>query len=66
MVYQTAYDTFPLQTRAWKQESLRDIADTQALLLLCHDPTAAGVRVVADSKREFLAQDPWVPTGFQP
>lgn len=42
MVFQTAYDTYPLQTRLWKTEWLQQIAEQHSLLLYCHDAFAFG------------------------
>jgi glyoxylase-like metal-dependent hydrolase (beta-lactamase superfamily II) len=54
MVFQTAYDTYPLKTRAWKREWLPRIAAEQSMLLLTHDPEAYGIRIAADDRREFV------------
>jgi len=53
MVYQTGYDTFPLDTRAWKREWLKRAAEEDIPLFLCHDPENAAIRIVPDEKREF-------------
>ena len=55
MVFQTAYDTFPLETRAWKTKWLPEIARRQALLMFDHDPDAFGVTIQPDERREYVA-----------
>lgn len=54
MVYQTAYDTFPLDTRAWKRTWLPQIAAEKTLLFFDHDPLLFGATIVPDAKREFI------------
>jgi hypothetical protein len=56
MVFQTAYDTFPLETRAWKRKWLPVIAERNALLLFDHDPDACGITIRADEKKEYVAE----------
>lgn len=53
MVFQTSYDTFPLDTRAWKREWLPRMADERTLLLFDHDPGAYGALIRPDEKEEF-------------
>jgi len=53
MVFQTAYDTYPLKTRAWKREWLPRVANDHSLLLFTHDPDAFGVWIEADDREEF-------------
>jgi glyoxylase-like metal-dependent hydrolase (beta-lactamase superfamily II) len=48
MVYQTAYDTRPLDTRAWKRRFLAEIAAEQYLLMFCHDPVLFGATLQPD------------------
>ncbi len=57
MVFQTAYDTFPLQTRAWKREWLKRIADERIMLCFDHDPETAAAVIRADTEREFAVMD---------
>jgi len=54
MVYQTGYDTFPLDTRAWKRAWLKRAAQEDIPLFLCHDPENAAIRIMTDEKREFV------------
>jgi hypothetical protein len=62
MVYQTAYDTYPLQTRAWKREHLPTIAREGCLLAFPHDPDCFAALVAPDEKAEFVvAQELRVP-----
>ena len=58
LVFQTSYDTFPLQTRQWKQENLRTIADEGILLMFGHDPDYFGARITADSRIEYRITQP--------
>ncbi|HMP73494.1 MAG TPA: MBL fold metallo-hydrolase [Kiritimatiellia bacterium] len=53
MVYQTAYDTFPLETREWKLSWLPKLAASGGLLFFDHDPELFGATVTADEKTEF-------------
>lgn len=53
LVFQTAYDTFPLQTRRWKEEHLPAIAADQDLLLFDHDPDLFGACIAVDAKDEY-------------
>jgi len=56
MVFQTAYDTWPLKTRAWKREWLPRIAKGGWALLFTHDPGAYGATIVEDPKEEFCVK----------
>ena len=53
MVFQTSYDTFPLDTRAWKREWLPRLAQEQAWLFYDHDPDVSASVIAADEKEEF-------------
>lgn len=57
LVFQTAYDTYPLDTRAWKMEAFRHIADTHALLLLDHDPGAFGITLQQTGEHDYAVQE---------
>lgn len=54
LVFQTAYDTFPLDTRAWKQQWLPRIADEGMVLLFGHDPDRFAAHIAADPRQEFV------------
>lgn len=54
LVFQTAYDTFPLKTRAWKREWLPRIADEGRVLLFTHDPEAYGALIEPHPRDEFV------------
>lgn len=56
MVFQTSYDTFPLDTRAWKQAWLPRIARERMLLLFDHDPAAYGATIRPDPREEFAVE----------
>ena len=60
LVFQTAYDTFPLETRAWKQKWLPKLADQRGVLLFDHDPDLFGATIVKDAKREFSTDQPLI------
>ncbi len=57
MVLQTAYDTYPLKTRAWKREWFPRIAKDGVLLLFTHDPEAYGAWIDADEKKEYVIKE---------
>ncbi len=59
MVFQTAYDTFPLKTRAWKRSWLAKCAEEDILLLFSHDPELFGAWLHADPKHEFVISKPY-------
>lgn len=56
MVFQTAYDTYPLKTRAWKREWLPRIAREGMALLFTHDPDAYGATIREDAREEFCVE----------
>jgi len=57
MVFQSAYDTYPLKTRAWKQQWFPRCDKDHTLLLFTHDPHAFGAWIKADPKKEFIVKD---------
>lgn len=57
MVFQTSYDTFPLDTRAWKRTWLPRIAQENMLLAFDHDPEVFGALIRADAEQEFVTTD---------
>lgn len=65
MVFQTSYDTYPLDTRAWKIKWLKKIAGEQILLMFDHDPELFGATIRADEKREYVI-DKTLHTSFSP
>lgn len=56
MVFQTSYDTYPLDTRRWKREWLPRIARERGLLLFDHDPDVFGAIIREDPREEFAAE----------
>jgi hypothetical protein len=54
MVFQAAYDTYPLDTRAWKRNTLADCAQRQVPLFFSHDPDIFGGQIRADEHAEFV------------
>lgn len=57
MVFQTSYDTFPLDTRAWKRNWLPRLAAAGGLLLFDHDPDLFGALIRADEREEFAVHE---------
>jgi glyoxylase-like metal-dependent hydrolase (beta-lactamase superfamily II) len=53
LVFQTAYDTYPLDTRRWKTAWLPELASDGTLLLFDHDPDLFGATIKAHPRREF-------------
>jgi glyoxylase-like metal-dependent hydrolase (beta-lactamase superfamily II) len=54
LVYGTGYDTFPLDTRRWKQANLPALADDKTLVFFPHDPDLFGATLSPHPKREFV------------
>ncbi len=54
-VFQTAYDTYPLQTREWKLNHFPAIAADRDLLWFDHDPDVMGAIIAPDPNEEFIA-----------
>lgn len=57
MVFQTSYDTFPLDTRAWKRTWLPRAARERILLLFDHDPDLFGATIREDAREEFVVTE---------
>jgi glyoxylase-like metal-dependent hydrolase (beta-lactamase superfamily II) len=53
MVFQTSYDTFPLETRAWKLNWLPRLAERKGFLFFDHDPDVFAAAIAADEREEF-------------
>lgn len=53
LVFQTAYDTYPLDTRQWKLDHLPTIAAEPYLLMFDHDPALFGATLVPDERGGF-------------
>jgi hypothetical protein len=62
LVFQLAYDTYPLDTRAWKRAWLPRLASERAVLLFDHDPEYFGGTLRPDEKLEFALDTPWPVT----
>lgn len=54
MVFQTAYDTHPLDTRRWKREWLPRAARDGIALFFDHDPDTCAARIRADERKEYV------------
>jgi glyoxylase-like metal-dependent hydrolase (beta-lactamase superfamily II) len=54
MVFQTAYDTLPLETRAWKRKWLPICAREKIPLFFSHDADTFGAWIQPDPKQEFV------------
>lgn len=63
MVFQTAYDTYPLKTRAWKRKWLPRIAADESLLLFTHDAEVYGAWIAAEERKEFVVTEPYLGSG---
>ena len=63
LVFQTSYDTFPLDTRAWKTHWLPRLARERIALLFDHDPELLGALIRPDDREEFVVEKPlvWTP-----
>lgn len=59
MVFQFSYDTFPLDTRAWKRATLPRLVAEQTMLLFDHDPNFFGGTLRPDVKTEFAVDAGW-------
>lgn len=57
MVFQSAYDTYPLKTRSWKRTWFPRCAEENLLLLFTHDIDVDGAWITADPKKEYLVTD---------
>ena len=57
LVFQTAYDTYPLDTRSWKRQWLPMIEKHNFVLLFAHDPDCFGARLRRDRKQDFEVFD---------
>jgi len=53
LVFQTSYDTYPLDTRRWKRSWLPELAQDGTLLLFDHDPDLFGATIKPHDRREF-------------
>ena len=53
LVFQTAYDTYPLDTRKWKQEWLPVAAAENIPLFFDHDPDICAARIRRDERTEY-------------
>lgn len=58
LLFHTGYDTYPMQTRRWKQHWLPLLARDDTLLLFGHDATAFGARL-QDGVRGPEVRDLW-------
>ena len=59
MVFQLSYDTFPLDTRAWKRTTLPRLVAEHEVLLFDHDPEFFGGTLRPDEKTEFAVDAGW-------
>ena len=65
MVFQTSYDTHPLDTRAWKVRTLPKAAAEGWWILFDHDWETWGAQIAADERREYVVTKA-LPTLFKP
>lgn len=59
MVFQTSYDTYPLDTRAWKLHWLSRLARERGMLIFDHDAEIFGATISADERAEFVVTERW-------
>lgn len=59
MVFQLSYDTFPLETRAWKRIWLPRFVEEQTVVLFDHDPDFFGGTLRRDDKTEYALDRAW-------
>ncbi len=59
MVFQSAYDTYPLDTRAWKRTWLPRVAAQHWALVLDHDPSTDAIWIEPDSRKEYRVSRAW-------
>lgn len=59
LVFQTAYDTFPIDTRAWKRSWLPRITREKTGLFFSHDPGLFGATLQADEREEYVVDQTW-------
>jgi glyoxylase-like metal-dependent hydrolase (beta-lactamase superfamily II) len=55
LVYQTSFDTHPLDTRAWKLDTFPQLQELGALLIFCHDPVTLGATIRRNERGRFEA-----------
>jgi glyoxylase-like metal-dependent hydrolase (beta-lactamase superfamily II) len=65
MVFQTSYDTYPLDTRKWKRAWLPEIVADGTLIMFDHDPDLFGATLKVHDRKEF-AVDKTLHTTFSP
>jgi glyoxylase-like metal-dependent hydrolase (beta-lactamase superfamily II) len=53
MVFQTSYDTYPLDTRKWKRSWLPEIAAEGTLIMFDHDPDLFGATIKVHDRKEY-------------
>ena len=53
LVFQTSFDTHPLETRAWKLETFPQVEELGALLVFDHDPHTLGATLRRDERGRF-------------
>ena len=54
LVFQAAYDTYPLDTRRWKRTWLPRCAAENIPIFFCHDPQLSGATIATDERKEFV------------
>lgn len=65
MVFQTSYDTHPLDTRTWKRKTFPQAAEEGWWILFDHDWETWGAQIAADPRKEFVVRR-GLPTLFKP
>jgi glyoxylase-like metal-dependent hydrolase (beta-lactamase superfamily II) len=68
LVFQAAYDTFPLETRHWKHTWLPHCAENRIPVFFSHDPECCGALLAADERHgvvtseTFRSPESWTAT----
>lgn len=61
IVYQTSFDTYPLDTREWKVDTFPQIQQLGALVIFCHDPDTVGATLRRSERGRFVADQRLAP-----
>lgn len=65
MVFQTSYDTYPLDTRRWKRAWFPEMASDGTMIMFDHDPELFGATIKPHDRKEF-AVDKTLHTDMSP
>lgn len=65
LVFQSAYDTYPLDTRGWKASTLQGCAESAIPVLFSHDPDIFGATLILDDRNSPIVNQTWPPAESQ-